>query len=115
MVSQPRTTTVQILGQEYRIRTDEAPEFVQEVARYVDETLRSLASRMASGSPTQIAVLGALNIAEELFRERRGGNGRDVSEWEDRLRGILGRLEQVAPEKPVRVPRAAVARAGARE
>lgn len=116
MASEPRTTTVQILGHELRIRTTESPEFVQEVERYVDDTLRSIAGRLNQGTPAQVAILGALNIAEELFRERRDGKGRKLSaEVQDRMRALLDRLEQIAPEEAARVPKPAVARsAGAR-
>lgn len=112
MASEPRTMTVPILGHEYRIRTTESPEFVREVAAYVDETLRGLAARMTQGTPTQVAVLGALNIAEQLFRERRDGAGGTANgEIEARMQAILARLEEVAPEKAGRARKAALARA----
>lgn len=114
MAADPRTTTVQILGQEYRIRTDESPEFVQSVALHVDETLRSIAARMTTGTAAQIAVLGALNIAEELFRERRnGGNGAPSREIESRMKAMLHRLEEVVGEDAP-PPRRSGARAGSR-
>jgi cell division protein ZapA (FtsZ GTPase activity inhibitor) len=115
MASESRTTTVRILGHEYRIRTDESAEFVGEVAQFVDETLRAVASRMTAGTPAQVAVLGALNVAEQLFRERRDGNGAAAApDLEERVRAMVARLEEAVPEPAPRVPKAAVARAGAR-
>ena len=115
MANAPLATTVRILDQEYRVRADdEDPEFVQDCAKYVDGTMRSLATRMATGTQLQVAVMSALNIAEELLRERRARNGAGTSdELENRVRAIVDRLEKAMPAKAPRVPAAAVARAGA--
>ena len=49
-MSESRATTVQILGHEYRIRSEENAEFVQEVALYVDGVMKSISSHMSSGT-----------------------------------------------------------------
>ncbi len=69
-----RTTSVVILGRDYKIRTTESEDFVHEVATYVDGMMNRISSKMTAGTTSQIAVLAALNIAEELFRERRNGH-----------------------------------------
>jgi len=108
MASEVRTTTVHIHGHEYRVRTEESPEFVRDVALFVDETMRQIAGRMNTGTSVQVAVLAALNIAEELFRERRDGNGAASREIESRMKAVLERLDEVAaPEKGPRARRAA--------
>jgi cell division protein ZapA len=97
VVSESRATTVQILGHEYRIRSEETAEFVREVAEYVDGVMKSISSQMSSGTTSQVAVLAALNIAEELFRERRDGrNGGDGSEVDERMRALMTRLHRCA-------------------
>ena len=114
MVEGPRTTTVQILGHEYRIRSEESAEFVNEVAVHVDSVMRGISSRMSAGTTSQVAVLAALNIAEELFRERRdSGNGHDASETEERLRAMIERLSEITGSGVRRGQRVA-ARAGSR-
>ncbi len=114
MSAESRTTTVQILGQDYKIRTEESPEFVRTVALHVDETLRAIAGRMTTGTAVQVAVLGALNIAEELLRERRDGtNGGPSKEIESRLRAMLNRLDEVVSDASPRARRSG-ARAGTR-
>jgi cell division protein ZapA len=101
MSSEARTISVQILGQEYKIRSTEDPAFVREVALYVDEAMHRISSRMTAVTPTQLAVLAALNIAEELFRERRNGDG---AEADERLRGVLRRLEEIVAATPASAP-----------
>lgn len=93
-MSEARTMTVHILGQEYRIRSTESGEFVREVALYVDELMSRISSRMASGTNAQVAVLAALNIAEELHRERRASS-EPAPEVMDRLQGLSGRVDEI--------------------
>lgn len=94
-MSEARTTSVHILGQEYKIRSTEDAAFVREVALFVDEVMHRISSKMTTGTTSQIAVLASLNIAEELFRERRDGgrNGTDPQELEERLQALLERVE----------------------
>jgi cell division protein ZapA len=101
MDSEVRTTSVRILGRDYRIRTSADEAFVQEVARFVDGEMEKIAAGTRTGTVTQVAVLAALNIAEELFRERRGGDSREGGdEVEERLRAILSRLDEILVTVP---------------
>jgi cell division protein ZapA len=99
MSSSAHTTSVRILGHEYKIRSTESGEFVRQVALYVDELMHQMSSRMNSGTTSQIAVLAALNIAEELFRERRSGAVGSKAELEKRLKSVIGRLDEIVPAK----------------
>ncbi|NNE44074.1 MAG: cell division protein ZapA [Gemmatimonadetes bacterium] len=93
MSPEARTTSVHILGQEYKIRSTEEAAFVREVALYVDEVMHRISSKMTTGTTSQIAVLAALNIAEELFRDRRDGRDADDPEVDDRMRALLERMD----------------------
>lgn len=102
MSSEVRTTSVVILGRDYKIRTTESEEFVRDVARFVDEMMNRISSKMSSGTTSQIAVLAALNIAEELFRERRNGHAAasvdgssSGDEADERMRAVLHRVEEL--------------------
>ena len=65
-----RVVSVEIHGQRYPIRSGLDPSYVAELAAYVDEKIR-LASRETPASDTlKVAVLAALNIADECFRLR---------------------------------------------
>ena len=61
---------VEIHGQRYPIRTTLDPEYVARLAAYVDEKLRAAGDAMQGSDPLRVAVLTALNIADELFRCR---------------------------------------------
>jgi len=96
MAAEIRTTSVHILGHEYKIRSSEDGDFVREVALYVDDLMHQISARMTTGTTSQIAVLAALNLAEELFRARRGsGNGAPSTETDSRLRALEGRVDEI--------------------
>jgi len=65
-----RVITVEIAGQRYPIRSALDEPYVAELAAYVDQKMRA-ASDVAPASDTLgLAVLVALNIADEYFRAR---------------------------------------------
>ena len=77
MTTEPNTQSVTIFGSEYKIRGAD-PDYIQVVAAYVDGKMRELEQRLPAGSPTKLAILTSLNIADELFREREERTRRDT-------------------------------------
>jgi cell division protein ZapA (FtsZ GTPase activity inhibitor) len=71
MSSDTSVTSVQIFGQEYKIRGFEDKSYVERVAGYVDEKMKELARNSSSLPQERLAVLAALNIADELLQETR--------------------------------------------
>jgi cell division protein ZapA len=65
-----RVVPVEIHGQRYPIRSALEPDYVARLASYVDEKMRAAAESTATGDSLRLAVLAALNIADELFRCR---------------------------------------------
>lgn len=61
---------VSIFNQIYSLRSHSDPEYVLRIARLVDERMRLVASHAPSHDVLKIAVLAALNIADELERLR---------------------------------------------
>ncbi len=62
--------TVEIFGQRLGLRADGDSARLQEIARFVDSRMREVADRSSSVDTVKIAVLTALNIADELYQER---------------------------------------------
>jgi cell division protein ZapA len=67
-MSESRVVHVEIHGQRYPIRSGLDPEYVAELAAYVDEKMRLAAKECPAGDTLKLAVLAALNIADEFFR-----------------------------------------------
>lgn len=61
--------TVHIHGSEYNLRGEDASR-VRAAADLVNERMRDVAGKSPTQSPATVAVLAALNTAEELLNER---------------------------------------------
>jgi cell division protein ZapA len=94
MTDQGRVIPVEISGQRYPIRSSLEPEYVARLATYVDEKMRAAADSTTTGDPVRLAVLAALNIADELFRCRDAGRDRDgqLAERAGELERLLDRV-----------------------
>lgn len=60
--------SVMIMGEEYVLKGTSSPEEMYNVGRYVDRLMRTLAEKNMQMSRHKIAVLTALNLADELLR-----------------------------------------------
>jgi cell division protein ZapA len=67
----PGVVTVEIAGQVYPIRSGLEPAYVMELAAYVDKKMRAASDTAQSSDLLGLAVLVALNIADEYFRARQ--------------------------------------------
>ncbi|MGE3275252.1 MAG: cell division protein ZapA [Vicinamibacterales bacterium] len=67
---EPRVVHVEVHGQRYPIRTTLEGRYVQELALYVDRKMRLASEASPSSDTVGLAVLTALNIADEFFRAR---------------------------------------------
>ncbi len=66
----PGQLRVNIFGSDYTLISDKEEEYVKEIARYLDKKMRDMDKNPSLKSSNRLAVLTALNIAEELFQER---------------------------------------------
>jgi cell division protein ZapA len=67
-----RQVAVQIAGQRYVLRSDDGEEeTVRELAAYVDARMREIQRQSRTSDTQAVATLAALQIAEELFGERK--------------------------------------------
>ena len=66
-----RSVTVQIAGVKYALKTEEDDRWVKQVAAFVDGKIREVQKHTRTVDTQAVAVLSALQIAEELFNERR--------------------------------------------
>lgn len=58
--------SINILGSEYKVKGNSDPEHINKVASFVDLKMRELEGKGVS--PKKIAILAALNIADEYFK-----------------------------------------------
>jgi cell division protein ZapA len=93
-MTEGRVIPVEIAGQRYPIRSTLDDQYVARLAIYVDEKMRAAAASTATGDTLRLAVLAALNIADELFRCReanRDCNG-EIAQRAGELERLLDRV-----------------------
>ncbi len=61
---------VNIYGTEYPIKGNTDIEYIKKVANYVDSKMREVNKNISIDSSLKVSILAALNITDELFRER---------------------------------------------
>ena len=76
MKEEGRLVTVEINGLRYPIRSDLDPAYVADLAAYVEQKMQLAARESPAGDTLKIAVLAALNIADECFRAAEEGSAR---------------------------------------
>jgi len=88
-----RSVTVQIAGVRYALKTDEDDRWVKAVAAFVDGKIRDTQKHARTPDTQSVAVLTALQIAEELFNERResGELRKKIREKSQSLLDVLAR------------------------
>ena len=66
-----KTTEISIMGQKFSIRSESNDDYVQEVAGFVDEKIVEVMTSTKSVASLNVAILAAMNIADEYFKFRR--------------------------------------------
>ena len=78
-----KSVRVKIFGSEYPLR-GESEEFTKKVAGYVDTMINSIHDKIPEQPPLTISVLAALNITEDLLKEK-DKNREMISNFENEI------------------------------
>lgn len=85
---------VNIYGNDYPIKGNTDVEYIRKVAKYVDNKMREVDKSTANDSTLKVAILAALNITDELFRERSFHKGSDSGEMVTRINHLIDLLDE---------------------
>jgi cell division protein ZapA len=93
-MAETRVIPVEIHGQRYPVRSSLDPEYIARLAAYVDAKMNTAADSTQGGDSVRVAVLAALNIADELFRCQESGRVRsgELAERAGELERLLDRM-----------------------
>lgn len=97
-----RTVQVDIHGQRYALRSDLEPQYVNELAGYLDEKMRTAAQELTNADALGVAIVTALNLADELHRARAAANG-DAERVSSRAAEIERIIDAALDSQPVRL------------
>lgn len=81
-----------IYGTEYPIKGDTDIEYIKKVASYVDQKMYEVERNTSAKSALKVAILAALNIADELFNER-AEKKRLIEEFEAKIARLTDLLD----------------------
>ncbi|OHD63540.1 MAG: hypothetical protein A2176_07070 [Spirochaetes bacterium RBG_13_51_14] len=84
---------VTIFGQTYTINGDAPQEYILKLAEYLNDKMEEVKISSADAGPTQVAILAALNVADEYFQLKKLKTGAD-SEVERRTRALISMLDE---------------------
>jgi len=88
-------TAVTILGRTYHLRGDEEPEYLQQLAGLVDRRMREVAAATGTADTLKVAILAALNLADDYYKASGPGTGHVPGA---RLARLVARLDEVLVE-----------------
>lgn len=91
--------TITICGEEYTLVAEEAPSYMQRVAKYVDSKMSSLAGSAKIGR-SDAAVLTAVNLTDELFKAQEAAENlrRQVKEYLDEANHAKAEISELKRE-----------------
>src|SRR5712672_1197421 len=89
------TIKVEIYDQAYTVRSDGDPDYLKELAEYVDQRMREISAVTLTVDSRKVAILAALYIADELHQLRKMQEQADEQlatrsvEWSEMLDRLL--------------------------
>lgn len=92
MASNSTTSTdVEIFGATYHVRGEHDRDYLQELAAVVDRKMREVGEKVPTVDTGKIAILAALNLADELLQSNHQQEGERVEIMEKvaELTGVL--------------------------
>jgi len=90
-MDQKSVIRVRIMGEEYTLRTEASSDHTKAVAEHVDRTIRAIMNGGGAVETLKAAILAALQITDELFRERAANESMtsDIRQLASDIRPLL--------------------------
>ena len=89
---------VEIFDQAYHLRGSDA-DYIIQLADYVDSKMRAVAEQTSTVDSVRLAVLAALNIADEFHLLKRKNDGNGNSDLKHRASQLSNALDEVLEDK----------------
>ena len=84
---------IQIYGKTYSLKSSSSEVDAEEVAAYVDSRMKELADARSKTTTLDLAILAALNIAQELLELKNQAGAKEEAEGE-KLRQLVEALDR---------------------
>ena len=94
-----RSVTVEVAGQKLTLRTDAGEEYLHALAAFVNDKIAEVKTSTRTFSTHALAILAALNIADELFQARDQAQ-KEKDELRKRVRDKAQRIGELLDKVP---------------
>jgi cell division protein ZapA len=99
MSTKAKTLDVSIMGRNYRVTcADDEREALLAAVAYVDKKMTEIKASSKVAGTERIAVMAALNIANELLSIKIG-SGFDIAELKRRMNSVQSKLDQALSQQ----------------
>ena len=88
-----RQLRIDVLGASFVIQSDESTEHLNRLSAYVKSRIEEVRKRYSFAEPLTVAVLAALNIADEMFKQRDGREPQESSEIDSVAERLISRID----------------------
>lgn len=88
-----KTIEVEVFGHRFSLQGEGDEAYFHELAEYVDTQMRTLAKQTKTSTPTKLAILTAINVTDELFRQQRHRESGET-EMERRAQLLVERIDE---------------------
>ena len=85
-------TQVHIFGETYSIKSSTEPDYISEVADFIDRKMREISERKTDLNTKEVAILALISITDEFFTIRDKTNEYS-EEFKEKTEQILKKLE----------------------
>jgi cell division protein ZapA len=89
---------VDIFGGTYHVRADKNPDHLRGLADLVDSKMKEVAGRVATVDTTRIAILAALNLADELVQSQNQGQREQEEERDRETKNLVEKMAGMTEE-----------------
>jgi len=86
-----KTFSLNILGSEYKIKTDRNGDYIFEIGRIVDEKMKEIHKSYPQGSLSKTAIVSCINLADDFLTEKQANN----ESMNRRVTLLIEKLERV--------------------
>jgi len=94
-----RSVTVEVAGQKLTLRTEAGEEYLHALAAFVNDKIAEVKTSTRTFSTHALAILAALNIADELFQARDQAR-KEKDELKKRVREKAQRIGELLDKVP---------------
>jgi cell division protein ZapA len=94
-----KTIEVEVFGHRFSLQGEGDEAYFHELADYVDRQMRTLAKQAKTSTPTKLAILVAINVTDQLFRQQRHRESGEV-EMDRRAQLLLERIDEHLESPP---------------